>query len=53
MESKDLKQRGMILTFSLNLAFVPRSMSALAKPSALPCCLFLFARFMAEKRAKV
>lgn len=41
------------LTVSLNFAFVPRSISAFAKPSALPNCLFLFARFIAENRAKV
>lgn len=42
-----------VLTVSLNLALVPRSISAFAKWSTLPSCLFLLAKFMAENHARV
>ena len=42
-----------MLTVSLNRAFVPRSMSALAKPRALLSCLFLLAKFIAVNSASV
>ena len=51
--SKTYVEESQKLTFSLNLTLVPRSISAFAKPNALPNCLFLFAKFMAENKARV